>query len=226
MAIPTLIYCAGGNRRFAEIAITAGFKYGAQLPDTIYFDPYFVDQNWKKPNRAAYMDCLKKYHPTMASVMDWERPEQLAEVLEWAEEAAQFIDVVMIIPKVHGGVEKLPRMIGGKRVILGFSVPTKFGGTDLFLSEFIGWPVHLLGGNPGKQMKLAQYMNVASVDGNMHNKLALRYCFFWKGLGKNYSNVWTDITSEDGERWATDAPYEAFRRSCENIMAAWEKIYS
>ena len=30
-----LIYCAGGNKQFAETAIEAGFLYGAQLPDTV-----------------------------------------------------------------------------------------------------------------------------------------------------------------------------------------------
>jgi hypothetical protein len=42
-----IIFCAGGNRRFAEIAKNAGFLLGAQLPDTIYFPIQFADQNWK-----------------------------------------------------------------------------------------------------------------------------------------------------------------------------------
>src|SRR5258706_14946240 len=89
--IPTLIYCADGNRRFAEIAIRHGFTYGAQLPNTIYFDPQFVDQDWQHPDYDAYMACLEKYRPALASVLDFESPDQLAEVLKWATTAAQFV---------------------------------------------------------------------------------------------------------------------------------------
>jgi hypothetical protein len=102
MAMPTLIYCAGGNRRFAQIAIDAGYKFGSQLPNTIYHPIYFADQDWKRPNRATYMAMLAQHRPTMATVLDWERDEQLPEVLDWAEEAAQYVAQVLIIPKVIG----------------------------------------------------------------------------------------------------------------------------
>jgi hypothetical protein len=226
-----LIYCAAGNRLFAEIAIDAGFRYGAQLPNTVYFDPYFVDQDWKHPDRARYMDALKKYSPYMASVLDWERPEQLSDVLDWAEEAAMFVDVVMIIPKVHHGVSLLPRSIGGKAVRLGYSVPTKFGGTELFLSEFIGWPVHLLGGSPRKQLRLANYLNVVSVDGNMHQLMAIKYNAFFtvRRVPGARNHPWPTLAEADGCKWGdgsdkADAPYEAFRRSCQNIIAMWQSI--
>jgi len=100
---PELIYCANGNSEFARIAIEAGYTYGAQLPGTVYHPPAFADQDWKKPNRAAYMVALAQHRPRMASVLDWERREQFVEVLQWAEEIAQWVDVVMIIPKVFAG---------------------------------------------------------------------------------------------------------------------------
>lgn len=46
---PTLIFCAAKNRRYAEIALAAGFRYGAQLPNHVYFAPYFVDQEHNNP---------------------------------------------------------------------------------------------------------------------------------------------------------------------------------
>jgi hypothetical protein len=51
-------------------------------------------------------------------------------------------------------------------------VPTKYGGTDLFLSEFDGWPVHLLGGSPNRQLNLAYYLEVVSADGNAATRAA------------------------------------------------------
>lgn len=215
MAAPTLIYCADGNAEFARIAVEAGFMYGAQLPPRgLPFPPYFADQNWKKPNRERYMAELEKHKPFIASVLDWERLEQLSEVLGWAEDAARFVDVVMIIPKVIGQVSRLPRVVGGKSVRLGYSIPTKFGGTPVPLAEFVGWPVHLLGGSPKKQRRLSGFLNVVSVDGNYAQKMAVRYNEFWDG-----SN-WCEL-SDYGGKVRNDAPYEAFSRSCQGIMAMW-----
>jgi hypothetical protein len=217
---PDLIFCAGKNPTFAEIAISAGFRYGAQLPCTTYGPVYFADQNWKNPNRDAYMTALSKHRPTMASVMDWEQPEQLEDVLSWAKSAALFVDVVMIIPKVSGKISSLPRRIEGKEIRLGYSVPTGHGGTMLHVAEFTDWPVHLLGGSPGAQMKLARYMDVKSADGNMAMKMANRG-LFWKPGKHMFSNAWVSLKETDGQRWNGDGNYEAFRRSCVNIMAAW-----
>lgn len=229
-----IIYCANGNKRFAEIAVAHGFLYGAQLPGTIYEDVsplHFADQNWKDPQRDVYIDLLKKHRPNVATVLDWEQDEQLPEVLAWAEEAAVYVDTVIIIPKVMGGIAKLPRTVGGKSVRLGYSVPTRHGGTSLPAWEFSGWPIHLLGGSPHKQMRLAHYFDVVSADGNMILGQATRFCQFWANGNAKYAiNRWWPTLREanDGVRWgdgsaSADAPYEAFRRSCENVMQAWRE---
>ena len=169
MAAPTLIYCADGNRRLAQIAIDAGYKYGARLPGTIYHPIYFADQDWKKPDRNAYMSALATHRPYMATVLDLEDTGQLDEVLSWAEDAARYVEVVLIIPKVQGIISKLPRDVGGAEIRLAYSVPTKYGGTELPLWDFYDWPVHLLGGSPNNQMEVARYLDTTSIDGNYHN---------------------------------------------------------
>lgn len=231
-----LIYCGGGNRRFAEMAVAAGMLYGAQLPDTVYTDVsplYFADQDFKNPDRERYMEELARYRPHMATVMDWEQEGQLSEVLSWAEEAAQFVEVVLIVPKVFGGIARLPRKIGGAEVRLGYSVPTRYGGTEVPVWEFAGWPVHLLGGSPHAQMRLFSSLNVASVDGNMIQKMATRWCMYWVpgDAGEYASNRWWPTLREanGGELWGAgtpdaDAPYEAFRRSCEHTVVAWRNL--
>lgn len=158
---------------------------------------------------------LEKHRPFMASVLDWEKPEQLGDVLGWAEDAARFVEVVMIIPKVIGGVSELPRFIGRKSVRLGYSIPTKFGGTGVPLAEFVGWSVHLLGGSPRKQRRLSGFLNVVSTDGNYAQKMAVRYNKFWNGY------KWCEL-SDYGGKVEDDAPYEAFHRSCQGIMAMWQ----
>jgi len=214
--MPILIYCAGKNPRFDAIALNAGFKLGIQLPyPTVTHQPYFVDQNWKAPDRAAYMQALEQHRPTMATVLDLERQEQLAEVLSWSEEAAQYVKQVVIIPKAFGVISQLPERIGDAQVLLGYSVPTRFGGTSVPLWEFAGWPVHLLGGTPKRQRELSRYLHVESADGNYHNLKATKFCEWWDG------KTWVSTMRDDGKKWGKDAPYEAFRRSCQNIMAMW-----
>lgn len=215
-----LIYCAGKNQRFEAVAHAAGFRIGVQLPNTVYHPVYFADQDWKRPDRARYMAELARHRPAMATVLDLERPAQRAEVLGWAEEAAQYVERVLIIPKYSGAIDHIPRRIGGADVVLAYSVPTKFAGTDVPIWEFSGWRVHLLGGSPHAQMLLTRYLDVGSVDGNMHLERS-RYCQFWSATKGGNGHWWhlRDI----GVDLPTDNNLEAFRRSCENIAAAWEE---
>ena len=219
-----LIYCADGNKRFAQIAIETGYLYGAQVPNTVYFPPYFCDQNWKNPDFERYMTALSKHKPQLASVIDWEDHVSRAEVLRWAESAAEFVETVIIVPKVAGGIATLPRVIGGKEVRLGYSVLTSFGGTIVSLTEFLGWPVHLLGGSPSKQFALAGLsggkrlvdaprLNVVSVDGNYHQLMARHNRFFiFDGSARYAKNrFWPTLREADGKRWGdgsskADAP--------------------
>jgi len=243
---PILIYCAGKNKHCDEIAKNTGFKLGARLPGTaIHFPPYFIDQDWqrakKEPGyRERYMSILKQWRPNLATVLDWEEEDQLTEVLGWAEDAAQFVETVIIIPKVIGGIERLPRIIGKKPIRLGYSVPTRFGGTPVPIREFLSWPVHLLGGSPHKQMRLIGYpiffglevpkLNVVSVDGNMILKMATTRGAFWYPNPKKYQKgYWPTVSMADGKKWGdgtskADVHYEAFQRSCNNIMRAWKEI--
>lgn len=207
-----------------QIAIDAGFRCGARLPNTVYASLYFADQDWRKPNRTAYMRALAQHRPVLATVLDWERSEQLAEVLDWAEEAAQWVtDSILVIPKVVNEIGQLPRVIGGRAVRLGYSVPTKFAGTCVPAWEFTGWPVHLLGGPPHRQMQIARYLDVWSVDGNYAQKMAVRWNQFWEPGTARYAadRYWPRLREADGQLWGDDAPYEAFRRSCTNITRAW-----
>lgn len=218
-----LVYCASKNKHFDDLALAAGFRLGAQVPCAVYHPLWFCDQNWKAPDRVAYMAALAQHRPHMASVLDLERADQLAEVLSWAEEAAQYCERVMIIPKAQRSIQRLPRSIGGAAIVLGYSVPTRHGGTTVWPGEFEGWPIHLLGGSPQAQMRhAARFRNVVSVDGNMSNLMATRFCAYWTA---GHSTDTKDRYWQKMERtWGADAPLEAFRRSCVNIKAAWSYL--
>lgn len=226
-----LIYCAAGNRRFAEIAVSAGFLYGAQLPGTVYTDVaplHFADQDWREPNRTAYMNALAQHRPPVATVLDWEQEGQFDEVMSWAEEAAQYVERIIIIPKVIGGVPRIPSRVGGKQIVLGYSTPTKYAGTSVPVWEFGRWPVHLLGGSPSAQFHAAHYMNVVSADGNYIQKMATKYCQYFVTRRSYWSanRHWPTLAeSNDGRRMdISDGHYEAFRRSCANVMDMWSTL--
>lgn len=224
MGAPALIYCADGNPAFARAAVAAGWLYGARLPATVYEPVHFADQDWRAPDRAAYMRALALHRPALATVLDWEREEQLPEVLGWAEEAAQHArEAVLVVPKVPGGVGLLPRSVGGKRVVLAYSVPTSYGGSPLGLWEYAGWPVHLLGGSPQKQLEVWFYLrgicDVASADGNMAHQQAHR-CRWWS-RAKGAKGHWRQL-SEAGDDRTEGANLAAFRLSLVEIKAAWE----
>lgn len=209
MEIPTLIYCAGNNKRLAKIAIDVGFKFGARLPCSAQFPVYFADQDWKKPNRKSYMKAVAKHKPYMATVLDWEREDQFKEVMDWAEEIAQIVEKVLIIPKVLGSIERIPEQVSGKDIVIAYSVPTKYGGTPIPFLEFSGRQIHLLGGSPYKQIITYEYMSqiadVISIDGNYYQMKAMRFCEHWE-----YPNKWIP----DGGKNLIDAPYKAFEQSC------------
>jgi len=218
----TLIYCADGNRRFAEIALRHGYKYGAQLPNTVYFPPMFTDQNWRNPDRPGYMAAVQKFRPALATVLDWEREEQLPDVLDWAEEAAQWVtEAVILIPKVVGGVKRLPREICGKQVRLGYAAATTFSGTPVPISEFRDWPVHCLGGGPANQMDLARSLDVQSADGNYIQSMARKYAQFYSPSASRAKNrSWPTLTGA-GLLVEWDAPYVAFELTCIAVPMAW-----
>ena len=220
---PELIYCANGGAWAAGIAMRLGYTYGAQLPGSTPYPPQFADQDWKRPDFDGYMKALERHRPRMATVLDWERDDQLPDVLRWAEAAAQFVtETVIIIPKVAGGIPRLPRSIGGKAVRLGYSVPTKFGATGIPAWEFQGWPVHLLGGSPHRQHDLARYMDVRSVDGNYAQKMAVQYVQAYSAIRLTYTadGRWPRVR-EVYARLDADAPAAAWELSCINIRAMW-----
>jgi len=227
----TLYYCADGNRKFAEIAISHGFLYGAQLPKTIYFQPHFADQDFKRPRYVGYIQALRKYRPHLASVLDIMEWRRLDEYLMRAEEISQYCQEVMLIPKLSGVIKELPREINGKQVRLGYSVPTRFGKTDVAIDEFDGWPVHLLGGSPLKQLELSKQMNVVSTDGNYAQLMSGSCQFFVPDGSARYAKnrYWPTLREANGgTNWGdgsgnADANYEAFRRSCEAIIKMWQE---
>lgn len=219
-----MIWCADGNADHSRAALAAGWLYGVRLPARGMLTDVplaFADQDFKRPDRGAYFFALSAYRPALATVLDWETPEQLPEVLSWGEEAAACVtEAVLIVPKVSGMIDRIPRRIGGKDVWLAYSVPTSYGGSPIFLEELRGRPVHLLGGSPHRQYETWRYLkgicDVRSMDGNAAKKAGTSRCLYWQ-RERAEKGHWRALDGFDG-----NGPTECVRRTCANVAAAWE----
>jgi Family of unknown function (DUF6610) len=213
MAVPLLLFCAGRNRRYAEIALASGFAYGCRSDYRPLFPVVFADLNWRAPDLERHAAFVAAHRPRLAVAPDVLALDALESTLRYAERLAAYAERVIIVPKCAGAIERLPR---APWLVLGYSVSTPYGSVGNVPEwDFRGWPVHLLGGAPQTQMVLARYLDVVSADGNSHMKAAA-WGSFWEHGG------WASKKRARSVQGA-GFPYRAFALSCQNIRTAWEQ---
>lgn len=181
-----IIYCAGGNKRLAEIAIDSGYMYGARSDDIrdLRCDG-LIDINWKSYNWNNHILAIKKHNPKYAVVPDVESNDLIKERVEMGLEIESLGSIPIIVPKIHGIISSIP-----SNYLIGISVPSSYAGFLPPLWDLHGKNVHLLGGSPKKQRNLwreysSNNINVVSVDINCHSK-ASDFGSYWDG------NKWND----------------------------------
>lgn len=223
------ILTTGANAELGIIAKSYGFKYGACLPTVVRDKLYFADQDWKNPDRTRYVIQLFENRPVMATVLDLEYEFQYQEVMNWVEEISIYIQRdIIIIPKVNGIITKLPKTYKGLRIVLGYSVFSKYGFTDVPIEQFNGWPIHLLGGCPFRQRYTMERFQkagneVISIDSNYLQKQATKYCQFFLPTGFPARNrFWPTLKEFNGSLFDGNGPREAFKRSCEAYISFWK----
>ncbi len=126
---------------------------------------HFIDIDWKNYHYEKHIEAVKKFKPKYTVAKDWEKADELKLLLKQANNLAKYSSFVIIVPKVSSLKRKLLELIP-EEFMLGYSVPTKYGGTEIETKYFDGRPVHLLGGRPEKQRELAKELNVKSIDCN------------------------------------------------------------
>ena len=216
-----LIYCGVGNPSLDNFAISVGFLYGMRLPTSnkIPYDLFFADQDWKNPQLGKYRDSVLANGVKVCTVLDWEFEEQSDEVFSWIEELSPLVGRLIVIPKIRGIIDRIPPKYNGTEIVLGYSVPTGYGKTDVPESDFKNRPTHLLGGSPEKQLELYDKMNVVSADCNYISMKATKYCEFWNDKSV-YTRKWKPVKDLLGAK-LPDNCYTSFFLSCVNYMAAW-----
>ena len=127
-------------------------------------DLAFLDINWKRYDFPRHLEAAKISRPLITVARDVEERAQLGAILDQAYQLQEFAEHVLIVPKDPELGPILEQEIPAE-FLLGFSVPTKYGGTPIDPRHFKR-ATHLLGGRPEVQRRLAELLPVFSLDCN------------------------------------------------------------
>lgn len=168
------------------LAVKSGWLYGLRSSDGVCgtverqeaHRPQFIDNHYHHYDHKQHLSAVQRWKPKYATVRDIMTKAQckaagiefypLEQILEWASELSAHAENVILIPK-YDCIDKLP-----ERYMLGYSIPTSYGGTPLSIEHFKGRRVHLLGGSPRRQVQYFQALQdeVVSLDNNYILKIA------------------------------------------------------
>lgn len=155
--------------KVSSLALNLGWLPGARytnLRDIRKFDRlYFLDIDWKNYDYLKHLQVAKDTRPMITVARDIVNLDDLDHVLDEAYELSNWAETVIVVPKDVRIEHMLPDVIPAK-FLLGYSVPTLYGDTELNPAWFTRREVHLLGGHPAKQRILGNQLNVKSIDCN------------------------------------------------------------
>lgn len=156
------------SKRVASIAARYGWYSGAlytNLRDIREENCVgLIDVRWKEYNYKAHLSAVKKIRPLLTVAQDITDVRYFDDILIQASELAYYAKQVIIVPK-DPKLQDIMNTIIPEHFLLGFSVPTRYGQSPIE-PKFFRRPVHLLGGRPDVQRKLANIMHVVSFDCN------------------------------------------------------------
>jgi hypothetical protein len=178
---PIKIVCY--SRTVSELAKKTGWFVGAsylRLRDIRGIEPIgLIDIDWKNYDFKKHLEAVRTYRPMITVANDLVQATDLNRTIEQAYELLQWSNSVVIVPKDLRLGPELSYLIP-KDFVLGYSIPTRYGGTLIPLEHFSGRPVHLLGGRPDMQRKVGNSLDVISLDVNRFT-LDAKYGDFFDG---------------------------------------------
>jgi hypothetical protein len=151
-----------------DIAVAHGWLPGARYTNLRDVRRYkrlgFLDIDWSRYDFRRHLEAVILTRPVMTVARDVEDKRDLRRIIDQAYRLLEFAQYVVVVPKDPLLENRLSSSIPNV-FLLGYSVPTRYGGTTISPSAFTR-PVHLLGGRPDVQRKLAERMPVFSIDAN------------------------------------------------------------
>jgi hypothetical protein len=138
---------------------------GHNLRDVKRFGPLgFLDIDWKNYSFDRHIRAAEQTKPFLTVARDIEDRKDLPRIIDQAYMLAEHSERVIVVPKDESLAHDLEAQIPPE-FALGYSVPTRYGGTRIPASAFKR-PTHLLGGRPDIQRRLADSLPVFSIDVN------------------------------------------------------------
>jgi hypothetical protein len=217
-----LIYTAANNGRLLALCERANWLPGIRSdkhPSPKASPIHFIDVKYTAPNFVRHLALVRQLHPRFATVPDLSAQEVSREdvrrALLQAEALAPYCEAVLVVPKLPGQIAMLP-----KETVIGYSIPTRYGGASYPVWELEGREIHLLGGSPQQQLLLYSYLScfatITSADGNMFQKMS-GYGKFWQ------AGRWVRHPAAGlGE---SSVSYDCVYRSLVNIRQAWLSFF-
>jgi hypothetical protein len=165
---------------FINIAVKGGLQYGVRSTENVSqsYSPVFIDNKWENYNHEHHLSVVAQYKPKYATCLDLLTEAQCAAlnlpyidfdtIMGYAEQLSNYAENVILIPK-YDCIDDIP-----EKYMLGYSIPSTYGGTPLPFQRFIGKRVHLLGGSPRKQWEFYTMApeTIVSVDTNYICKIS------------------------------------------------------
>lgn len=158
------------SKKAIRIALENGWFSGARytnlrdIKSIEFIDLGFLDIDWKNYDFFRHIDAAAATLPKITIARDVESIFELDLILKEAEQLNKYAKLFAIVPKDIRLAGRFEELIPNK-FILAYSIPTKYGGTSIS-TKYFRRPVHLLGGRPDVQRKLAKEMKVISLDCN------------------------------------------------------------
>lgn len=129
--------------------------------------------HWEDPDFSELLAAARRHRPRYAVAGDYLKDEDNVDrVNERARQLRECAENIIVVPKSPGDLQHVPEWC-----VVGYSVPTKYGGTDIRLREYktVDQPIHVLGGTPHRQFEVVGILwrdAVCSLDGNSIHKAA------------------------------------------------------
>lgn len=177
--MPELVFCH--RAEFCRLADQLGFRLGTRSDqfDTNRtqelldggFSIDFVDNDFENPSYDRLEEIVSRTAPKYVVLPDVYDIDDSTEVISFGEKMVDKYNATpVIVPKTSFDYTKIP-----DRWIIGFSVPSGYGETDIPITEFTHHRVHLLGGSHKNQIEYANKavengIDLFSVDGNAFAK--------------------------------------------------------
>lgn len=163
-----MIKIVNHSKKVLKIARAQGWEIGARYTNLrdikLLGTVAFIDIDWKNYDFNKHLDAVKQIRPNMTVARDIENIDELPDILKEAEQLNKYCNSVILVPKDRRLIDNFHLL--PDEYVLGYSVPTKYGKTEIPRDNFKGRKVHLLGGRPDIQRQIAEELNVVSIDCN------------------------------------------------------------